>query len=38
MCDAVKSMAIKFVQKPTANIRIANPDPISPIPTIVGAW
>jgi hypothetical protein len=31
------SIAIKFVQNPTARNKIAIPDPIRPIPTIVGA-
>ena len=36
--DAVALRAIKFIQNPTASRRIAEPHPIRPIPTIVGAW
>jgi hypothetical protein len=35
--EAPISIAIKFVQNPTARNKIAIPDPIRPIPTIVGA-
>lgn len=36
--DAVALRAMKFIQNPTARRRIAEPHPMSPIPTIVGAW
>ena len=38
MWDAAASIAMKFVQNPTARHKMAKPDPIRPIPTIVGAW
>lgn len=36
--ETARSIAMKFVQNPTARNRIANPDPMRPTPTIVGAW